>query len=71
MICGPSGPPLAPKKKVVKQAPAFAGLGDVWQLLAENGYADAASIQQADDEELLSISGIGQATLKKIREATG
>lgn len=33
------------------------------------GYADLAAVQQASDDELLAVDGIGDATLKKARKA--
>ncbi len=42
----------------------------IHQALADAGYRTIGDIQQATDEELLAIPGIGPAALRRIREAT-
>jgi hypothetical protein len=39
----------------------------VGQLLIDAGYASLSAVAEADDEDLLSISGIGKGTLKALR----
>jgi hypothetical protein len=41
---------------------------DLVALLAQSGYNTPLSVRKASDDDLLSIKGIGAATLKKIRE---
>lgn len=39
--------------------------------LAEAGFASREALQAASDEQLLAVDGIGEATLKKLREELG
>lgn len=42
--------------------------GDTVKLLKDAGFDTPAKVIAASDDDLLSIKGVGQATLKKIRE---
>lgn len=44
---------------------------EIPEIFVQAGYASAEAIRSATDEELLAISGVGQATLTQIREALG
>jgi len=64
---------VPPKKTPSKEATANAIPEDFpgASLLTGAGYKSTEEVDDASDEELLQISGLGQATLVKIREALG
>ena len=58
----------ATPKPTAKEPEGFSDLPKkIADVLREAGYADRAAAQEASDEELLAVSGIGMKALKTIR----
>ncbi|MCU7834506.1 MAG: hypothetical protein KZQ83_04550 [gamma proteobacterium symbiont of Taylorina sp.] len=71
----PEVKPAAVKKKAAATKPKAQSLSDTYpdlkaniiKILSKAGFDSKASIDKANDEELLALKGIGQASLKILR----